>query len=112
MTFTKEEQQEMLRKMRVASSAFYNDATRIGCHPFIEFTGLMNEYIALCQLAMELGIDFTKTSVHGGGQPTADAGVPPALSERKTGVHLRRVARPPDGRAKKSLTPTRRPWRT
>lgn len=69
MTFTKEEQREMLRKMRVASSAFYSDATRIGCHPFIEFTGLMNEYIALCQLAMELGIDFTETSGHGTGQP-------------------------------------------
>lgn len=52
--------------MTDASNRFYARATRIGCHPFIEFTGLMNEYIKLCRNALERGIDFTETSVHGG----------------------------------------------
>lgn len=69
MTFTPEELQEMILRMKVASSAFYRDAVWSGCHPFIEFTGLINEYIKLCQAALAQGIDFTETSIHGGGQP-------------------------------------------
>jgi hypothetical protein len=69
MTYSPEELQEMLRGMRAASSAFYRDAARIGCHPFLEFTGLMNEYIVLCERALEQGRDFTETSIHGSGQP-------------------------------------------
>ena len=69
MTYTTEELQEMLRGMRAASSAFYRDAQRIGCHPFLEFTGLLNEYIQLCEAALALGQDFTETSVHGSGEP-------------------------------------------
>jgi hypothetical protein len=69
MTYTPAELDEMLRAMRKASSAFYSDARRIGCHPFIEFTGLMNEYIQLCEAARARGQDFTETSIHGGGQP-------------------------------------------
>lgn len=34
-----------LTAMRAASDAFYLAAIRIGVHPFIEFTGLMNEWI-------------------------------------------------------------------
>jgi len=55
--------------MRAASSAFYRDAQRIGCHPFIEFTGLLNEYIQLCERALAQGQDFTGTSIHGSGKP-------------------------------------------
>lgn len=69
MTYTKEELEVMLVKMRAASGAFYYNATRTGCHPFIEFTGLMNEYIKLCEAALAQGIDFTETSIHGSGQP-------------------------------------------
>lgn len=59
----------MLDGMQAASGAFYRDAARIGCHPFIEFTGLMNEYIKLCEAAHAQGQDFTETSIHGSGQP-------------------------------------------
>lgn len=59
----------MLTKMQAVSSAFYAGAVRTGCHPFIEFTGLMNEYIQLCRAAMVQGEDFTETSVHGSGKP-------------------------------------------
>jgi len=58
----------MLDGMRMAASTFYRMAQRAGCHPFLEFTGLMNEYIVLCEAAHAQGIDFTETSVHGGGQ--------------------------------------------
>jgi hypothetical protein len=37
--------QSDLIAMRAASHAFYCAATKIGVHPFIEFTGLMNEWI-------------------------------------------------------------------
>ena len=69
MTYTKEELEAMLTGMRQASSAFYAMAFKIGCHPFIEFTGLMNEYIQMCSNALAQGQDFTETSIHGGGQP-------------------------------------------
>lgn len=58
----------MLAQMSAASSVFYASAIRIGCHPFIEFTGLMNEYIKCCRTAHEAGIDFTDCNVHT-GQP-------------------------------------------
>lgn len=53
-----------LRKMREASAAFYTAATQIGNHPFIEFTGLMNEYIKACEQAHEQGIDFSECNTH------------------------------------------------
>lgn len=56
----------MLRMMQDTSNAFYRQATGIGCHPFIEFCGLMNEYIKLCREAHMKGIDFTETSAHSG----------------------------------------------
>lgn len=69
MTYTPEELAEMLAGMREASGAFYYSAVRIGCHPFIESTGLMREYIKMCEQALAQGVDFTETSIHGGGQP-------------------------------------------
>lgn len=56
----------MLRRMRGASDYFYSMAVRIGVHAFIEFTGLMNEFIKLCEEAHAAGIDFTMANVHGG----------------------------------------------
>lgn len=51
--------------MRNASDMFYGMAIRAGCHAFIEFTGLMNEYIKLCESADAAGIDWVHTNVHG-----------------------------------------------
>lgn len=56
----------MIRLMQAASSRFYSSAVHTGNHAFIEFTGLMNEYIKLCQDALAAGEDFTTTSVHTG----------------------------------------------
>ncbi len=63
--YTSEERREILSKMRTASNAFYAAAARAGCHAFIEFTGLMNEFIKLCAEADEQGIDWVRANVHG-----------------------------------------------
>ncbi len=59
------ERENAIAKMHVASSAFYRAAIQIGNHPFIEFTGLMNEYIKACEDAHKAGIDFSECNTHG-----------------------------------------------
>lgn len=61
-----EEREKVLKQMRQLSSVFYGAAVHIGCHPYIEFAGLMNEYIQACERAHKNGIDFTMCSVHTG----------------------------------------------
>ena len=63
---TYEERTIALRKMHDASAAFYRAATQIGNHPFIEFTGLINEYLKACEEAHAAGIDFTECNTHSG----------------------------------------------
>lgn len=63
---TPEERAECIRKMQVASDRFYAAATQTGNHAFIEFCGLMNEYILLCQEAHAEGRDFANLNVHTG----------------------------------------------
>ena len=60
------ERETALQRMREASAAFYAAAVQTGCHPFIEFTGLMNEYIKVCERAHKDGFDFTSCSAHSG----------------------------------------------
>lgn len=55
-----------LRWMRAASGGFYYMAVKAGNHAFIEFTGLMNEYIEACQRAADSGVDFRFASKHSG----------------------------------------------
>jgi hypothetical protein len=52
--------------MKIASAEFYRMATAIGVHSFIEFAGLMNEYINLCADALKGGQDYTQANVHTG----------------------------------------------
>lgn len=40
---------QKLREMEQLSSLFYQGAVKIGVHAFIEFTGLMNEFIKVCR---------------------------------------------------------------
>lgn len=63
---TPEEREVALQQMRDASNAFYRSAICIGNHPFIEFTGLMNEYIKACEQAHRSGIDFSECNTHSG----------------------------------------------
>lgn len=57
---------QQLDAMNRLSDAFYAHAIQIGVHPFIEFAGLMNEYIKCCRDAHEQGIDFANCNVHTG----------------------------------------------
>ncbi len=65
-TYTQEQRTEMLRKMRATSSQFYELAIRTGVHSFIEFCGLMNEYIQVCERADKAGIDWVSANTHSG----------------------------------------------
>ena len=64
--YTKGEREIMLSAMKATSDRFYASATAIGNHPFIEFCGLMNEYIKACKAAHDQGIDFTQCNTHSG----------------------------------------------
>lgn len=55
-----------LAAMRAISNRFYGAAVHLNNHTFIEFTGLINEYILVCQEHADKGIDFTRLSAHGG----------------------------------------------
>lgn len=63
---TTHDPRKMLDAMRAASDAFYAAAFRIGCHGFIEFAGLMNEYISVCRATLDDGTDFTQCNTHSG----------------------------------------------
>lgn len=58
---------EMIEKMNKLAEAAYWASIHAGCHAFIEFNGLINEYIKLCTEAIDLDIDFTQADIHTGG---------------------------------------------
>ena len=61
---TPEGRQAILARMRAASRTFYGAAFTSGCHAFVEFAGLMNEFIKLCEEAERAGIDWMHASGH------------------------------------------------
>ncbi|MDN8115795.1 hypothetical protein QZN21_30685 [Burkholderia vietnamiensis] len=63
---TANERDVALQRMRTVASQFYRDAIAIGNHPFIEFAGLMNEYISACTEAHNAGLDFSECNRHSG----------------------------------------------
>lgn len=65
MIESQEQRDDILKRMKVASSNFYLAAVSAGCHAFIEFTGLMNEFIKVCKEADDAGIDWLHANVHG-----------------------------------------------
>jgi hypothetical protein len=62
----KRELSAVIENMRAVSNQFYKGAQQCGNHAFIEFCGLMNEYIVACHNALERGIDFTMCNKHTG----------------------------------------------
>jgi hypothetical protein len=60
---------EVLNAMKIAAHNYYREAIATNCHTFIEFTGLINEYIKICERNLNQGVDFTKTSTHCPGEP-------------------------------------------
>lgn len=63
---TKDERAKAITEMQAVSDGFYAQAVRIGVHPFIEFCGIMNEYINACKQAQARGIDFSECNTHSG----------------------------------------------
>lgn len=63
---TEAQRESLLVMMKSLSDAFYSSTTKLGVHPFIEFTGLLNEYISMCREAHKDGIDFTQCNTHTG----------------------------------------------
>ncbi len=60
------ELETMLSRMAEIVSRFYFEAIAVGNHPFIEWTGLLNEYVRMCEQALADGIDFTACNEHSG----------------------------------------------
>jgi hypothetical protein len=56
--YTAEERREMIARMSHARDVFYRLAVGIGHHQFIEFAGLLGEYIKICEATHEAGRDF------------------------------------------------------
>ncbi len=63
---TPEEREVALGKMRTLAESYYREAVRTGCHAFIEFAGLMNEFIQVCARAHRQGHDFPFANTHSG----------------------------------------------
>jgi hypothetical protein len=64
--YTPEQRAVMILKMKLASGTYYRDAVGTGVHAFIEFNGLMNEFIQVCERAQSAGQDFTMANTHSG----------------------------------------------
>lgn len=64
--YTDDELKEMIAKMRAVSGGFYPAACSTGCHAFIEFTGLMTEFIKLCEQSLAAEMDFASSNTHSG----------------------------------------------
>jgi hypothetical protein len=62
----KQELHHICNSMQVVSDQFYKGAINTGNHAFIEFCGLMNEYIKVCRNAIAKDIDFTEANIHSG----------------------------------------------
>ncbi len=61
-----EKRQQMLEQMDKLVETFYWQAFKIGCHPFLEFCGVMSEYLTVVKQAQKAGIDFTNMTAHSG----------------------------------------------
>lgn len=59
--------EQSLELMKGASNTFYQLAALTQCHPFLEFTGIINEYIKICEENYKhRGIDFREENIHTG----------------------------------------------
>jgi dihydrodipicolinate reductase len=57
-TYATEERAALLQRMRQAKDTFYSAAVSIGVHQFVEFAGLIYEYIEICETTHQQGRDF------------------------------------------------------
>jgi len=62
--YSPEERGRVLARMREIKDSFYAAAQRAGHHQFLEFAGLMAEYIKACERMHGRGIDFATTELN------------------------------------------------
>ena len=60
--------EETLLRMQAIVNQFYREAVCANCHPFLEFAGLMEEYLKICRYNLERGTDFRNCHEHSGIQ--------------------------------------------
>lgn len=65
-SYTPAERTAMLKKMSAVADSYYKAAAASGCHALIEFTGLMNEFIMVCEIAHRRGEQFPFANTHSG----------------------------------------------
>lgn len=68
MTLTVERRRALfgkIMKMKEAATSFYMNAQRIGIHPFLELTGIMNEQIKMYEAMFKEGRDFELEELEG-----------------------------------------------
>lgn len=58
MRVKKEALEKIIERMEICTDVFYPMAQRAECHPFLEFNGIMREYIELCRDSLEQNVDF------------------------------------------------------
>lgn len=63
--YTQEELMEMIGRMRKIASQTYWMLMWTECHPFIEFNGLMQKYVDICEMAAKKGVQFPDANKHG-----------------------------------------------
>jgi hypothetical protein len=63
--YTAEERAAILDRMRAVTNQFYLGAVRAGCHAFIEFAGLMGEFIKVCEETEARGAPWVNANGHG-----------------------------------------------
>lgn len=61
-----DELNQLEQDMYLVASWFYNKAVHLQNHTFIEFCGLMTEYIKICDNTLKSGLDYTQCSIHTG----------------------------------------------
>jgi hypothetical protein len=63
-SYSKEELQALTHKMRATANMVYVLLQSCEVHAFIEFNGLMQKYVDLCQRAADKGVDFSMFNTH------------------------------------------------
>ena len=96
-----------LDELQAASNAFYNAAVRAGVHPFIEFTGLMNEWIKAARRQPER----MHGSVHTGDHVQLEIYEIRYIREKLECIFGKQVTRPSASQLPASRTPSRSPAR-
>lgn len=66
MIYTKAERGEQIKAMRKVALAFYPQAANTHVHAFIEFCGLMQKFIDICEQTSKKGLDFNESNTHTG----------------------------------------------